>query len=896
MVDKDAECEFQRAGEKSMLTAEEWQAWCHRLHLPQEARKLIAEIRASPPARKVHGRVGNVTGRYPSPKMGVSIQFESQHVELWAIYAMERDDDVLEYYDQPTRVPLRYQAASGRKTTQWHTPDFFVLRQEGAAFEEWKPGRALDALALRMPNRYQRGAGGTWHCPPGDAWAQPLGLRYQVRSSAEYHPLYIQNLKFLQDFWAHPIPSDPPQEQRVLTLIDAHPGLRLSEARERCPDLSVDVVWALIATRQLFTDLTATSLMHHDQVALFRTEAAWVQASYAPASADESLATSVLLIWDHRLWQAQRQAEAVTLCPDVGEAIQLSDAQFQHLAARGDLQIVSAATPSPTTPAIREALRRASPKAQQAANERLRQILAYVHEEPIAATTRSVQRWMAAYRKAEAESGCGYLGLLDRVASRGNRTPRAPASSMQLLETMLQEHYAAPQAKRAAAVYRLYCEACTRQGLPSVSFSTFYRVRVRFTTPEVTARRLGRRAAYQEQPFFWYLQQTTPRHGERPFAVAHLDHTELDVLLVSSVTGKPLARPYLTMLIDAFSRRILALYVSYDPPSYRSAMMTLRVCVQRHQRLPQEIVVDRGADFGSIYFETLLSRYFITKKERPADQPRFGSVLERLFGTTTTEFLNQLRGNTQARKTPRLMTPEVDPQQHAVWTLERFTARLSEWAYDVYDQMDHPALGQSPCDTFTQGMQLAGARLHRVIPYSEEFIMLTRPTTRTGHATVHRTRGLTVNGLHYWHERMRIPAVIGRRVPVRYEPYDMGVVYAFVDGQWLECIADVFPLVHGRSEREWQLILDEWRAKRRQHGHKRITINGPLLAAFLEEVAAEEHLLAQRQRDLEEHALREAMLGTRPRTPLPEIQGHADEAEEDDALDLTAIPRYEEYR
>jgi hypothetical protein len=124
----------------------------------------------------------------------------------------------------------------------------------------------------------------------------------------------------------------------------------------------------------------------------------------------------------------------------------------------------------------------------------------------------------------------------------------------------------------------------------------------------------------------------------------------------------------------------------------------------------------------------------------------------------------------------------------------------------------------------------------------------------------------------------------------------MGVVYAFVDGQWLECIADVFPLVHGRSEREWQLILDEWRAKRRQHGHKRITINGPLLAAFLEEVAAEEQLLAQRQRDLEEHALREAMLGTRPSTPLPEIQDHADEEDEDDELDLTAIPRYEEYR
>jgi len=90
-------------------------------------------------------------------------------------------------------------------------------------------------------------------------------------------------------------------------------------------------------------------------------------------------------------------------------------------------------------------------------------------------------------------------------------------------------------------------------------------------------------------------------------------------------------------------------------------MMTFRVCVQRYQRLPHEIVVDRGAEFGSVYFETLLSRYFMTKKERPAHQPRFGSVIERLFGTSTTGVLNQLRGNTQASKTPRQITRALDP-------------------------------------------------------------------------------------------------------------------------------------------------------------------------------------------------------------------------------------------
>ena len=90
---------------------------------------------------------------------------------------------------------------------------------------------------------------------------------------------------------------------------------------------------------------------------------------------------------------------------------------------------------------------------------------------------------------------------------------------------------------------------------------------------------------------------------------------------------------------DAFSRRVLALYLTFDPPSYRSCMMALRECVRRHARLPQIVIVDGGRDFQSIYFETLLARYECTKKTRPAAKPRFGSVCERLFGTAKTQFI-----------------------------------------------------------------------------------------------------------------------------------------------------------------------------------------------------------------------------------------------------------------
>ena len=108
-----------------MLTDDGFHVWCLHNMIPAETEAYIERICSSQPVRKVRSRASNVSGRYPSVKMGRSIQFESHHVELWGIYEMERDNDVLEYYDQPTRIQLQYRARSGRKTTQLHTHSYW---------------------------------------------------------------------------------------------------------------------------------------------------------------------------------------------------------------------------------------------------------------------------------------------------------------------------------------------------------------------------------------------------------------------------------------------------------------------------------------------------------------------------------------------------------------------------------------------------------------------------------------------------------------------------------------------------------------------------------------------------------------------------------------------------
>ena len=470
---------------------------------------------------------------------------------------------------------------------------------------------------------------------------------------------------------------------------------------------------------------------------------------------------------------------------------------------------------------------------------------------------RTLRRWVAAYRAAEKELGSGYLGLLPRPPF-GNATPKLPEDARTLMNEFIATDYENVKQKTMYASWIALKLACEQRGILTPSLRTFclaVRQRPGF---EQTLKRQGHRAAYAHEDFYWELAPTTPRHGDRPFEIAHVDHTELDVETVCSRTGRVLGRPWLTLLSDAFSRRILALYLTFDPPSYRSCMMVLRECVSRHARLPQILVVDGGPEFQSVYFETLLARYECTKKTRPAAKPRFGSVCERLFQTTNTQFVHNLKGNTQITRLVRQVTPTVNPKGQAVWPLGELHRRLVEYAYEIYDTLHHPALGQSPREAYDVGLAKTGHRTHKLIACDREFLVHTLPTTVKGTAKVAPGRGIKIHNLYYWSDVFRAPDVEKQRVAVRYDPFDAGTAYAFVHKEWAECHSEYFSVFHGRSEKEIMLATQELRKTAQQHSAE-FHVSSRKLAEFLQSVEAEEVLLAQRRSDVESRGAKPAL-------------------------------------
>jgi putative transposase len=261
--------------------------------------------------------------------------------------------------------------------------------------------------------------------------------------------------------------------------------------------------------------------------------------------------------------------------------------------------------------------------------------------------------------------------------------------------------------------------------------------------------------------------------------------------------------------------------------------------------------------------------YHCTKATRPWAKPHYGSVCERLFRTSNAEFIHNPLGNTQVMKQVRQVTKSMQPREQAVWTLGDLYAFLCAWAYEVYDQDMHITLGMSPREAWTSGLTTSGERTHLTKLYDEEFRFLSLPTTRKGSAKVEPGRGVKINYLYYFSKAFACRKVVETQVPVRYDPFNIGLAYAYVEGRWVQCVSEYYLQLRGHTERELQFASAELR-KRYQNHRGESAITARRLADLLAEASAHETVLMQRLHDLEARHVFARMYGYQLASDLEE--------------------------
>ena len=159
--------------------------------------------------------------------------------------------------------------------------------------------------------------------------------------------------------------------------------------------------------------------------------------------------------------------------------------------------------------------------------------------------------------------------------------------------------------------------------------------------------------------------------------------------------------------------------------------------------------------------------------------------------------------------------------------------------------------------------------------------------------------------LSYWHEVFRLPDVVHTRVPVRYDPFDISVAYAYVHERWVECVTHAYGEFQGHSERELLLVTAELRALNRTH-HVTTPITARRIATFLAKIEAHEAVLLQRLRDQETRTVLRLIDGGHHEpapsgvpAPLGRREQETRPLTEDTSVspvDLATLQVYEEYR
>ena len=263
------------------------------------------------------------------------------------------------------------------------------------------------------------------------------------------------------------------------------------------------------------------------------------------------------------------------------------------------------------------------------------------------------------------------------------------------------------------------------------------------------------------------------------------DHTPVDLLLVDKY-GDVIDLPWLTTVIDTYSRCIMGIRLGFDAPSSQVVALALRHailpknysveyslnCDWGTYGKPEYFYTDGGKDFRSNHLRQIGVQLGFTCELR--NRPSEGGVVERPFGTLNTELFSTLPGYTGSNVKERPKEAEKD----ACLTLRELEKLIVRYIVDNYNQRIDARLGdQTRYQRWEAGLlatpDLIGDQLALALRDRELDICLMKQTNRS----IYREGYIRFENLMYKGENLA--GYAGERVVLRYDPSDITTILIY---------------------------------------------------------------------------------------------------------------------
>lgn len=320
----------------------------------------------------------------------------------------------------------------------------------------------------------------------------------------------------------------------------------------------------------------------------------------------------------------------------------------------------------------------------------------------------SVYRWLRAY----IESGENPASLLAAHVDKGNRETRYESEVLRICQDVIERVYLTAERPTVEHVVHI-AKATTRRANSMLPESQHVAMPTRRLVQRLIseipafdkhAARYGREAARKK-----FRTSAMHRLTDSPLQRGEMDHTRMDVFVVDDVHGLPLGRPWLTVLLDDYTRCVLGFCLSFEPPSRATVARCLRHAfmpkTQLREQYPDlkndwmafgvvsELVMDGGVEFHSEELEQICFELNIEQHFSPRKTPWFKGKVERFQGTLNRGVAVATPGKTFEGIVER---DDYDPKKHAVVAMSTLMHITVRWIVDVYHQKTHSALGCSP--------------------------------------------------------------------------------------------------------------------------------------------------------------------------------------------------------
>ena len=288
-----------------------------------------------------------------------------------------------------------------------------------------------------------------------------------------------------------------------------------------------------------------------------------------------------------------------------------------------------------------------------------------------------------------------------------------------------------------------------------------------------------------------------------------IDHSELPIDVIADGCTTTVVKPWISVLIDGASRRVVAWAITADAERrpdadavcalLAEATMEIRREGHTYGGVPGIVRCDQGAEFLGTKVSAFVTAAGI---DLQPVFPRSGYLkgkIERFFRTMETEFCTPQHGFTHGIETRTGRHPFRDVE---LMTSDELRRRTLAWMHHYNGSRPHSSLGQATPDSVWQAdtTPLRFLPGHLVRDHLLE-------STKTPKVT---TKGVSFAGTWWTNEQLH--GKQGRRLHVRFPIFHTGFIELYTGSQWL-CTAT--PTLTGPQVRE---LL----ARRRDnHGHAR---------------------------------------------------------------------------